>query len=145
MNTLAKIACRTVGTLGMGAAVYDAVKLGGLYSKNKSEYEQGKYLEKTYFNSRTTDNPSYIANSIRKKTFDLRSKDPIPSFWGKIKGGFLGATESLANSLPLVLSSSLALLSKGLLAKIGAFGVGACACYTIAREGLGIGKHNPMK
>ena len=144
MRTITKIACRTVGAVGMGIALYDAVRVGGQMSRNTAQNQQAKYLEKAYFNSRTTDNNSYISNNLREKTFELHSKNPIPALWGRIKGATKGATYSLGTNLFTVACSSLALLSKGLLAKVGAIGVALSICYNIARNGFGLGKQNPM-
>ena len=144
MNMLPKIICRTIGTAGMGLALYDAIKVGGQTSRNRGEEAQGKYLEKAYFNSRTTDTYSPYANAVQKKTFDLRTKNPLPSLWGRIKGGVSGALNSLGDHLFTVACSACAILSKGMLAKIGAVGVGLKLCYDIARNGFGLGKNHPM-
>ncbi len=145
MKTLTKIACRTIGTVGIGLALYDASRVAARFSKNQSEIEQAKYLEKSYFNSRTIENDSYVSNSMRKKAFDLRVKDPIPSLWGRIKGYAQGAMYSLGNSLFTVACSALALLSKGVFAKIGAAGVALGFAYDFLRNGFGLGKQHPMK
>lgn len=144
MRTITKIACRTMGTAGMGIALYNASRVASQFSRNGAQLEQGKYLERAYFNSRTTNNVSYTDNAIRKKTFDLRTKNPLPSFWGRIKGGTQGALYSLGSNLFTVACSACALLSKGALAKIGAIGVGLGVCLSIARNGYGLGKNNPM-
>ena len=68
MNLAGKILCRTVGTVGMGLALYDASKVGGLYARNGGQYEQGKYLQRRYYGSRTTDNVSYRDSKIGEKT-----------------------------------------------------------------------------
>ena len=144
MRMITKIACRTIGTAGMGIALYNATRVGSQFSRNEAQRTQAKYLEKAYFNSRTIDDVSYTNNNIRKKTFDLRTRNPLPALWGKIKGWTQGALYSLGNSLPLVACSALALVSKGVLAELGAIGVGAGLCYNIARNGFGLGKQNPM-
>ena len=145
MKTLTKIACRTMGMAGMGLALYDASRVAMRYSKNTSDVEQSKYLEKSYFNSRTIDNDSYISNAMRKKTFDLTTKNPVPSLWGRIKGYAEGMTYSLGNNLFTVACSALALLSKGFFAKVGAIGVVAGFTYDLLRNGFGLGKQNPIK
>ena len=145
MRTITKIACRTMGTVGMGIALYDASRVASQFSRNGAQNEQAKYLQKAYYNSRTTDNVSYTANNIREKTFDMKTKNPLPTIWGRIKGGTQGALYSLGNSLLTVTCASLALLSKGALAKVGAIGVGLGVCYNIARNGFGLGKQHPMK
>lgn len=144
MRTLSKIACRTTGTIGMGVALYEAYRVGKQFAKNGAQNSQAKYLEKAYYNSRTIDKVSYTSNSIRQKTFDLRTKNPLPAIWGKIKGGFEGATYGLGENLFTVACSSCAILSKGFLAKIGAIGLGLKLCYEIARSGFGLGKEHPM-
>ena len=145
MKMITKIACRTVGAIGMGLAVYDATKMAKQYSKNYGPLEEGKFLEKVYFSSRTTNSTSFVSNDLRKKTFDLRAKNPLPSFWGRIKGACKGAFEALGNNLFTVACAAFALLSKGLLAKIGAIGVLLGVGYDIARNGFGLGKQNPME
>ena len=144
MNLAGKILCRSVGTLGMGLALYDATQVGKQYAKNGSQLQQAKYLDRVYYNSRTLDNVSYTSNSIQQKTFDLRTRNPLPAIWGKIKGGSEGVLYALGNALPLVACSALALLGKNIGAKIGAAGVALGLCFKIARDGFGVGKKHPM-
>ena len=144
MNTVSKIACRTVGTLGMGIALFDACKICKVYSNIGKNRANGIYYEKAYFNSRTTDNVSPAASMIGEKTFEIRTRNPLPGIWGKIKGGTEGFLYGLGNFLPAVIFSSPALLGKNWGAKIGAIGVGLGICFKIAREGFGLGKDNPM-
>lgn len=141
---LTKIACRTIGTIGMGMSLYNAARVGNQFSRNEAQRIQGEYLERAYFDSRTIDNVSFTDNAIRQKTFDLRSKNPFPAIWGRIKGWSQGTVKALGDSLPVVACSALALVSKGLFAKVGAIGVALCACYSIARNGFGLGKQHPM-
>lgn len=144
MKAITRIACRTLGTAGMGVALYDAAQLCSLYSKNGSKNAQEKYLEGAYFNSRTTDSVSHSSNALREKTFELRTQNPLPALWGKIKGGFNGIIYALGNNLPIIASSSAALLGKGKLAKFGAIGTALCVGYNIARNGFGLGRQNPI-
>ena len=144
MRTITKIACRVVGAVGMGMSLYDATRVGGLFSKNESQVQQQKHLEKTYFNSRTLDSTSYTKNAIRKKVYDLETRNPLPTLWGKIKGGLKGFAYGLGENLPLILFSSLALIGKNTMAKIGAIGAVVDFCYTTLREGFGFGKRHPM-
>lgn len=145
MNTLTKIACRTAGGIGSALVLYDAFKVGKQYSKIRSEQTQADFLEKTYFDSRTIENSSYSENSIRKKVFDLRAKNPIPALWGKIKGAVEGALLATGDQLPMVACSALALINKGKWAKWGAIGTAICFCYNIARNGFGLGKNHPLE
>lgn len=144
MKLAAKIACRTIGTAGMGIALYDACNVANQFSKNGAQKESAKYLEKAYFNSRTIDTVSYSNKIIQDKVFDYRTRNPLPSIWGRIKGGAEGTLYSLGNSLFLVASSALALVSKNVFAKIGAAGAALTACYNVLRSGYGIGKQHPM-
>ena len=144
ISTAAKIACRTVGTVGMGIALMDACKVGKAYSEVGKNRANATYYEKAYFNSRTTDVVSPSASAISEKTFELRTKNPLPGIIGKIKGGAEGFLYGIGNFLPAIAFSSLALLGKSWGAKLGAIGVGLGICFKIAREGFGLGKHNPM-
>ncbi len=144
MRTITKIACRTVGALGMGLATYDAFQVGKQFSRNRAQLEEGKHLEKAYFNSRTINNISYVSNNIRKSAYSWQEKNPLPSLFGRVKGAFEGSMQSLGSNLFTVACSAFALLSKGLLAKIGAIGVLLGIGYDIASNGFGLGKQNPM-
>lgn len=144
MNTLTKIACRTIGTAGMGLALFDASKVSNHYAHVGKEHAQEKYLEKAYYSGRTIDKVSYSSNMIREKTFDLRTKNPLPAFFGSIGGRVEGFLYGIGNTLPLVACSSLALLGKNVAAKAGAIGIAACLCLKVLRDGFGLGKQNPM-
>lgn len=144
MKTITKIACRTIGALGIGAAIYDASRISGQFSRNGGHYQQAKYLERTYFNSRTTDTISYTRNGVREGVYDIRTRNPIPSIWGKIKGGTQGFMYGLGNNLLTITFGALALCCKNTFAKIGAAGVGLSFLYTILRDGFGLGKNHPM-
>ena len=114
------------------------------FARNGAKNSQAKYLERAYYSGRTIDDVSYISNDIRKKTFDLRTRNPLPTLGGKVKGWFDGAMYGLGNNLFTVCCASLAILSKGALAKLGAIGVAAKFGYDILRSGFGIGKEHPM-
>lgn len=144
MHTVTKIACRTIGTLGMGVALYNAGRVAGHQAKVEAGFQKANQMERAYFDARTIDNHSYFSNGVRKKTFELRSKNPLPKVFGNIKGAITGFLSSMGTQLFTIGCSAMALLSKGLLAKIGAAGVGLAFIYEVARNGLGIGKHNPM-
>ena len=59
MRTITKIACRTVGALGIGIALYDASRVASYQSKTVSENVKAAQIERAYFNSRTIDNNRY--------------------------------------------------------------------------------------
>lgn len=145
MKTWAKIACRTIGVAGMGLATYDVGRVANRVSKNTSAVEHAKFIENAYFDSRTIDSDSYLSNGIREGAFNLRLKDPVPSLWGRVKGYFKGAFNALGNNILIISSSALALLGKGIYAKIGAIGVGLSLAYDLIRNGFGVGKNHPMQ
>ena len=145
MKTVTKIACRTIGALGLGTAVYDAVHVAGHHAKIQSEIQESKYLEKVYYDSRTIDKFSYTSDYVREKAFDKRSKNPLPSLWGKIKGANEGFVHGLGEHLLAVACGSLALVSKGFLAKVGAAGVCISFVHNVLHNGFGLGKTHPMK
>ena len=144
MNLAAKIACRTIGTAGMGLALYDASQRCSISARRGAQDEQAKYLENAYFNARTLDTASPSSNELRQKTFDLRTRNPLPTLWGKIKGGCNGILHGLGDRPPIVIFSAMAILGKGAGAKFGAIGAAVAACYDVARNGFGIGKQTPM-
>lgn len=144
MKTITKIACRTAGTIGVGLSLYNACKISGHHAKVESEKREGEFLEKAYFNSRSITEENYVSNGIRKKTFDLMTKDPLPSFFGSIHGAIKGFLSSLGNDIILVTSSAFALLSKGFMAKVGALGICGTLIFKVLHDGLGVGKNNPM-
>ena len=139
-----KIICRTFGVAGMGLALYDAVQSSKAVSRHQGLVTQGDFLENRYFASRTTDDVSSVQTAISKKTFDTLSASPIPGVWGKVKGACKGFVLSLGTNLPMICSASLAILSKGFLAKLGTVGVIGTAIYQILRQGFGVGKKNPF-
>lgn len=144
MVSVGKIITKTIGVAGLGMALYDATQYSKMSAKHNSLARQADYLEKSYYNSRTIDNISTNSNKIRAKTFDLETWNPLPSFFGKIKGGIKGFFYSLAVNMPLVVTSCLAFASKGVMSTIGAVGVGLTLAYNIARNGFGLGKKHPM-
>ena len=144
MKMVTKIACRTVGIAGMGVALFDATQVGKMFAGQGAMNAGQKHLERAYFNARSIDEVSFNKNNIRKKVFDMRTKNPLHSIFGRIKGGTEGFLYGLGNMLPLVLCSSFAIASKNIFAKAGAIGTGCIAVYNILRNGFGLGKQHPM-
>ena len=144
MVSVGKIVCKTVGVAGMGLALFDAVSASKAVSKKTAHAKQADYLEKSYFNARTIDNVSVNSNKIRAKTFDVKTNNPLPAFFGKISGGVKGFMYSLAINMPLVVASAFAIASKGFMSKVGAVGIALGLLYKVAREGFGLGKEHPM-
>ena len=141
----AKILCRTAGIVGIGAALYDATCLTKSGARHGMLVEEGKHLEDAYFSSRIPDHVSPNESNIGETVFDLRADNPIVPIYGKIKGGINGFLKGLGNNLPIVACSAFAIAAKGVMAKIGAIGVGLIGIYQIARQGFGLGKESPMK
>jgi len=144
MNLVSKIACRTIGTAGMGIALYEASRTSSYFAKTGKNAAQANYLYNAYYNARTLDDVSYTSNNIQEKTFDVRTRLHLPAIIGQIKGGIGGFLYGLGNSLPIIGCSALALVCKNWLAKAGAIGIALGFCYKIARNGFGLGKQNPM-
>ena len=144
MRMITKIACRTLGAAGMAAALYDACRVAGHESRAQSQLQQSKHIEDIYFKTRDLDNMSYLNQDIHDTVFDERLKNPLPYMWGGAKGATVGFLSSLGHNLFTITSAAFAILSKGVMAKIGAAGVVLGACYKIARHGFGLGKQNPM-
>lgn len=145
MVSIGQTACKTIGVAGAGLALYDAIQVSKISAKQGGHKATADFLERAYYNSRTVDNVSVTQNNIRKKTFNIETKLPLPTLLGKIKGSIKGFFSALGNALPLVACSALALLGKGKWAGAGAIGAGCCFIYNILRNGLGLGKEHPMR
>ena len=145
MVKLGLIASRAVGVAGIGLGLYDSIQTSKVTARKQAHKTTADWLENAYFSSRTTDNISTVSNDIRAKTFDLRTRNPIPSMYGKAKGAINGMLYGLGVNLPIILCSSIALIGKNTAAKCGALGAALCVVYDIARNGFGLGKQNPMK
>ena len=144
MNLAGKIICRTTGLAALGYTLYDTYECAKAGARKSGIAQQEKYLEDAYFNSRTLNDISVTQNNTREKVFDLRTRNPIPSFWGKIKGGAKSAFNTLVNYFPLLICASLAMAAKGVFAKIGAAGVALLGVLSIAENGFGFGKKHPF-
>ena len=125
-------------------ALYDGVNASKAMGRHQAEVVTGNWLQDAYYDSRSLDHISKSSNNLRKKTFELRANNPIPSIVGKTKGGIKGFFYGLGVNLPSILLGSLAILTKGTMSKICAAGTVLTVLYKIARDGLGLGKHHPM-
>lgn len=144
MVSFSTVLCKTAGVVGMGVALYDTAQSAKTISRRTAHAQTAKWMENSYYNARTIDNISTTSNSIRAKTFDIKTRSPIPSVFGKIKGGFQGTLYGLGVNLPAIAFSTLAITTKGIWSKIGAVGVACGLLYNIARNGFGLGKQHPM-
>ena len=144
MGFVSNVVCKTVGLAGMGAVLYDAYTIGKEQSVRTSQQVTADKFEKIVAASRTQTNESHLTNAMQNKVADLRMSNPLIPLWGRVKGFFEGTLESLGNNFFPVLCSSLALLTKGTMSKIGAWGLGGYGVYMILKEGFGIGKNTPV-
>ena len=144
MGIVANVVCKTVGLAGMGAVLYDAYTLGSIKSSRGAAKETANHLTDVVAAQRTASSDSYVSSAIQNKVADLRTDNPLIPIWGRIKGFFNGALDSLGNNIIPVICTTLALLTRGFASKLGAWGLVGCGVYTVAKEGFGIGKHSPM-
>ena len=144
MNTIGKIACKTIGLASMSAIIYDAYSIGKHHSKVGAQEASADIFEKAIAAKRTNTNESYLTNAMQNKVSDLRMNNPLFPLFGKIKGFIKGSLISLGNNIIPVSLASMALLGKNTCAKIGAWGTAAYAAFLILREGFGVGKHTPI-
>ena len=144
MNTIGKIACRTVGLAAMSAVLYDAYSIGKHHSKVGAEEASADTFEKIVAAKRTTDTESHITGAIQGKVADLRMRNPIFSAFGRVKGFVKGSLHSMGDNIVPVCFASMALLGKNTAAKVGAWGTAGYAAYIVLKEGFGLGKHSPI-
>ena len=143
MSILSTVLCKTAGIAGASAVIYDAYSVGKANSKRTSDYVNADYFERIHTTKRSLTNESPVSNAIQSKVTDLRYNNPIVPVFGKAKGFISGALTSLGNNLLPVSLATLAITSKGVFAKIGAWGVVGCGIYTALKEGFGVGKNSP--
>ena len=128
----------------MGAVLYDAFTIGKEQSFRTSQKISADFFESTIAAQRTQTNESHVTNAMQNKIADLRLANPLIPMIGRVKGFFEGVLESLGNNIIPVIFTTTALLTKGFMSKLGAWGLVGCAVYTILKEGFGIGKNTPM-
>ena len=144
MNTLGKIACRTIGLASMSAVIYDAYSIGKHHSKVGAQEASADVFERAIAAKRTNSNESYITGAMQNAVSDLRMNNPLPSVFGRIKGFIKGSMVSLGDNIIPVTLASMALLGKNKCAKAGAWGTAGYAAFLILKEGFGVGKHTPV-
>ena len=146
MANVGVILSKTAGVAAMGLALYDGVQVAKAMGKHQGIASTQKWLENGYYRSRTIDDLSATQNATSSMAFDIETKATvIPSTIGKIKGSIGGFFYGLGVNLPLIATGSLALLGKGFWSKCGGIGTLAILLYSIARQGFGLGKPNPME
>ena len=144
MVNVSNIVCKTVGIAGMSAAIYDAYAMAQHHSSAGAFETSADVYEKAVAAERSNTNASYITGAMQSKIANLRMNNPIIPIIGKTKGfvtGFIGALGE--NIIPITLST-LALATKGIAQKTGAWGLGIYGVYQIAKEGFGLGKSSAV-
>ncbi len=144
MVALSSIVCKTVGLAGMSTVLYDAYTVASENSKRVSQMDSADYFERVHSDSRTLTNESPVSNAMQKRIAQWRINNPIVPVMGSVKGFVKGFINTLGDNIIPVSFAALALGTKGVFSKIGAWGVGAYALFTVAREGFGVGKKSPM-
>ena len=142
MSVLSTVLCKTAGIAGASAVIYDAYSVGKANSKRVADYTNADYFEKIHTTKRTLTNESPVSNALQNKITNMRYDNPIVPIYGKTKGFIFGMLTSLGNNLLPASLATLALSTKGIFAKIGAWGVLACGISTILKEGFGINKQS---
>ena len=144
MGRIGNFVCKTVGIAGVSAVLYDAFKVGSKQSYRTSQQVTADKFESIVAAQRTNSNESHVSSAIQNKVADLRMSNPVIPFFGRIKGFISGTLDSLGNNFIPVIFSSLAILTKGFTAKLGAWGLVGCGLYTVLKEGFGMGKNSPI-
>lgn len=143
MSTISTILCKTVGIAGASAVIYDAYTVGKASSKRISDITNADYYEKIHTTRRSLTNESHVSNAIQNKVTDMRYNNPIIPLWGKTKGFIYGVITSLGDNILPTTLATLAIATKGIFSKIGAWGLVGYGVYTALKEAFGIGKISP--
>ena len=144
MVNIANIACKTVGIAGLSAATYDAYANAKHHSDAQTASVSADTFESVIAAERSNTNASHVTNAVQKKIANLRMQNPIVPLFGKAKGFVEGFISSLGDNIIPIALSSIALGTKGLMQKAGAWGLGIYAVYQLAKEGFGVGKTAPV-
>lgn len=144
MGMVSNIVCKTVGIAGMSAVLYDSYSVAKKNSSRVAQMDNADHFEKVHTSTRTLSGESSVNSAMQKKVAEMRMDNPLFSIMGNIKGFAKGFLNTLGNNLIPVAFSALALVTKGTMSKIGAWGVAGYGLFTIAKEGFGLGKQTPM-
>lgn len=140
MVNVANIVCKTVGIAGMSAAIYDAYSIAHHHSATGAFESSADVYEKAIAAERSNSGGSYITGAMQNKVANFRMNNPIVPIIGKTKGFIGGFISSLGENIIPITLSTLALATKGITQKTGAWGLGIYGVYQIAKEGFGLGK-----
>ena len=144
MVSFANIACKTIGLVGLGQISYDAYCVTKAKARNAGVDGHSQHIEKVFYDTRSINETSMFSREISRRSLDLRSRNPLPTFFAKVKGGITGFLYSLGTNLFTVEFSTLALFGKNRWGKVGAIGTAISLAAKILRNGFAVGKKNPM-
>ena len=144
MVSVSNIICKTVGVAGMSAVIYDAYAMAQHHSAAGAFETSADVYEKAVAAERSNANASHVTGLMQRKVANLRMNNPIIPIIGKVKGFITGFISSLGENIIPITLASLALASKGIIQKIGAWGLGIYGLYQIAKEGFGLGKSSAV-
>ena len=144
MVSVANIICKTAGIAGLSVATYDALAMAQHHANAETTKISADTFESVIAAKRSNSTASAVTNAMQEKVGDLRMKNPVVPLFGKAKGYIEGFFSSLGDNIIPVALSSVALASKGIMQKAGAWGLGIYGCYLVAKEGFGLGKTAPV-
>ena len=144
MVNISNIVCKTTGIAGLSIAAYDAYAMAKHHSDAETSKVSADTFESVVAAQRSNSNASAVTNAMQKKVADLRMKNPIVQLFGKLKGFGEGFISSLGDNIIPIALSSIAIASKGIIQKAGAWGLGIYGIYQVAKEGFGLGKTAPV-
>lgn len=144
MVSVANIVCKTAGITGLSIAAYDAMAMAQHHANAETTKVSADTFESVIAAKRSNSSASAFTNAMQEKVGDLRMKNPVVPLFGKVKGYIEGFFSSLGDNIIPVALSSVALASKGIVQKAGAWGLGIYGCYLLAKEGFGLGKTAPV-
>ena len=144
MANISNIVCKTVGIAGMSAAIYDAYGMAHHHSASGALESSADVYEKAVAAERSNANASYVTGAMQNKIANFRMNNPIVPIIGKTKGFITGFIGSLGENIIPITLSTLALATKGISQKAGAWGLGIYGVYQVAKEGFGLGKNSAV-
>ena len=144
MVSVANILCKTAGIAGLSVVTYDALAMAQHHASAETSKLSADTFESVIAAKRSNSTASAFTNAMQEKVGDIRMKNPVVPLFGKVKGFIEGFFSSLGDNIIPVALSSIALGTKGMLQKAGAWGLGIYGCYLLTKEGFGVGKTSPV-
>ena len=140
-----KLIAKGIGLGTLGIIGYDAHVVGKLQSEVTSKSADANASANFFNNTMYLDTHSSSKSKLARWIFNLELEQNWRSFFNSSIGYSKGVASMLvSNAIPFALST-LALVSKSTVGSwIGAAGSLLYGCYVVAKDGLGIGKHNDL-